>query len=191
MWCWVVLWKTWLLMFPNWEALINCAPSAEAKRACKHLPTIQLSDPRPSGSQPTLCCKKSLLTPSIKATLIFCLKQPTTWTAFMVLITLSPARRRWPQRAKKLYQVSLSVSYHTFILHQGLVTLFGLSALARTYRVQRTRGGGGRVSETRDNGNNCTSNLAPCLSQVCNQIPRTMQGAQWNGDQGAIVFQAN
>lgn len=141
MWCWIVLWKTWLLMFPNWEALINCPPSAEAKRACKHLPTIQLSDPRPSGSQPTLCCKKSLLTPSIKATLIFCLKQPTTWTAFMVLITLSPARRRWPQRAKKLYQVSPSVSYHTFILHQGLVTLFGLSALARTYHVQRTRAG--------------------------------------------------
>lgn len=80
--------------FLNWRALINCAPSAEAKRACKHLPTIQLYDPRPAGSQPTLCCKKSLLTPSIKTTLIFCLKQPTTWTAFMALITSGPARRR-------------------------------------------------------------------------------------------------
>lgn len=70
------------------------------------------------------------------------------------------------------------------------MTLFGLSALARTYHVQRTWAGGG-VSEIRDNGNNWTSNLAPCLSQVCNQICCTMQGAQWNGDQGAIVFQAN
>lgn len=72
---------------------------------------------------------------------------------------------------KQLYQLSLSVSYRSFILHQGPETLSGLSALARTYGTQRTRG----VSEIGDNGNNCTSNLAPCLSQVCNQIRHTMQ----------------
>lgn len=89
--------------FPNWWALINWAPSVEAKMVCKHLPTILLCVPRPAGSQPTLCCKKSLLTPSIKTTLIFCLKQLTAWTEFMALITSGPARRRKPQPAQQLY----------------------------------------------------------------------------------------
>lgn len=106
------------------RALINRAPSAEAAGAWEHLPTIQLSDPRPAGSQPTLCCEESLLTPSIKATLIFCLKQPTALAAAPPptspgLITSGPARRRWPQRAEQLYQLSHSVTYHTFILHRG------------------------------------------------------------------------
>lgn len=74
--------------------LINRAPSAEAAGAREHLPTTQLSDPGPAGSQPTLCCEKSLLTPSIKGALILCLKRPTAWTAHPGLITAGRARRR-------------------------------------------------------------------------------------------------
>lgn len=98
------------------KALINRSPSAEA---AEHLPTIQLCDPRAAGSRPTLCCEKSLLTPSIKGTLILCLTRPTAWNAAPGLITSGRARRRRPQRGEQPYQLSHSVTYHTFIPHQG------------------------------------------------------------------------
>lgn len=155
-------------------ALINRSPSAEA---AEHLPPIQLSDPRPAGSRPTLCCEKSLLTPSIKGTLILRPKRPTAWTTAPGLITSGRARRRWPQRAQQPYQLSHSVTYHTFILRQGPQA----PQACPLWLIHSTYAGGarGRVgcgSEVADDGNNCTSNLAPCWSHVCNLILRTMQG---------------
>lgn len=154
------------------RALINRAPSAEAAGAKEHLPTIQLSDPRPAGSQPTLCCKESLLTPSIKATLIFCLKQPTALAA-----APPPPLNYLRPRQKKVTTESWATISALPLCHlpyiytpSGTTDSPGLSSHG-SY-IPHTRGG---------QRNNCASNLASCLSQVGNQILRTMQGEHNGG----------
>lgn len=111
------------------------------RRACKHLPSIQFSDPRPAGSQPTLCCKKSLLTPSIKATLIFCLKQPTTWTAFMVLITSGPTRGKVTAESKVTVSALSACQLPYIYTPSGSGDSF--SSVRFGSYFQRTRGGFG------------------------------------------------
>lgn len=149
------------------RALINRAPSAEAAGAREHLPTIQLSDPRPAGSQPTLCCEESLLTPSIKATLIFCLKQPTVLASAPhppQLNYLRPCQKKVTAESRATVS-ALPLCHLPYIYTpSGTADSPGLSAMAHIYRIQ----GGGQC-------NNCASNLASCLLQVGNQILWTMQ----------------
>lgn len=102
-----------------------------------------------------LTLSKSLLTPSIKATLIFQTRPPLSWTLLYVLITLGHARRRRPHCISSLV---LSITKHLHPIRD--LRLF--QARPPSHWVAAAQGAW--VSETRDNGNNCTSNLAPCLS---------------------------
>lgn len=128
------------------RAFINGAPSAEAAGAREHLPTIQRSDPRPAGSQPTLCCAESLLTPSIKATLILCLKQPAAPPQ-----PPPPGLNYLRQCQKKVTAESRATVSALLLCHlpyiytpSGTADSPGLSAMAHTYRTERGEGWGGR-----------------------------------------------